>query len=120
MKEGVFKSMKILPIAEPPVRCFLYDAYPLSILATHTEYLPWFYSNYIQICCYKNFIERDEVFLEFFGPNQACHSPWLKSQRLSRDAILKNKVDIVEFIISNIDNNYYFYGFASAYFIPNR
>lgn len=111
-------TTKILPLSNPPVRCFLYEAYPLSIQAVHEEYLPWFYSNYIQVCCYKDFIERNEVFLEFFGPDQAFQSPWLKFQYFSWDSISNSGIDIVNFIISQIDKNYYFYCYIDEYYIP--
>jgi hypothetical protein len=55
---------KNLNLGEPLVRCLLYDAYPLSILATKDNYLGWFYSNYIHLCCHNNYLTDDLYFDE--------------------------------------------------------
>lgn len=111
---------KELPFGEPSVRCFLFEAYPLSILSVKEDYKQWFYSNYIQLCCYENFIERNEVFLQFHGPDQGFNSPYLKKQYLSWETFPKDKVDIVDFVIANITSDYYFYCYVDEYDIPHR
>lgn len=137
---------KILQLGDPLVKCFQYDAYPLSILAADNDYLPWFYSNYIQLCCNKNYLvgdscfyekrpwhynryiplndkniqEKNGIFLEFFGPNQAFSSPWIRLEKMSWDIINKSKIDIIEFIKVYIDNNYYFSGYIDEYYITDR
>lgn len=139
-------SEKILPLGEPIIKCFLYDAYPMSILATDTDYLPWFYSNYIQLCCHKNYLVEDScfyenrlwhynryipqnkddfqkkngVFVEFFAPKQALSSPWIKLENMSWSIINKSNIDIIKFIKLHIDDNYYFYGFVDEYYIKDR
>ncbi|AIQ56962.1 hypothetical protein [Paenibacillus borealis] len=113
-------SRKVLPIKKPLVKCYLYDACPLSILANTEDYLEWFYSNYIQLFCSKNILEDGYLFLEFYGKNQAFTSPWLQNQHLSGYALVKTQQDIIKFIIDNIDLGYYFYGHLDDFYVPFR
>jgi len=113
-------SRKVLPISKPAVKCFLYDACPLSILANTEDYLGWFYSNYIQLFCSKNVLDDGFLFLEFYGKNQAFTSPWLKRQHLSRQALAHTQQDIVRFVIENINLEYYFYGHLDDFYVPFR
>ncbi len=43
---------KILLVKEPIVKTYLFEAYPLTIMAAYgNEYEPWLLSNYIHIDC---------------------------------------------------------------------
>lgn len=113
--------MKIeLPIADPVVRCFLFDAVPLSIMGVDKKYEPWFLSNYIQLCCRKNILDRKELFLQFYGPDQGLESPFINKQYCSWEVISKSNIDIVEYIILNINQKYYFWGYVDDYYVPFR
>ncbi|MDN4066692.1 hypothetical protein QYF50_02200 [Paenibacillus vini] len=113
-------SRKVLPTSNPLVKCYLYDACPLSIVANTEDYLEWFYSNYIQLFCSKNILEDGSFFLEFYEKNQAFTSPWLKSQHMSGDALAKTQQDIIKFIIDHIDLGYYFYGHLDDFYVSFR
>ncbi|ETT65451.1 hypothetical protein C173_20526 [Paenibacillus sp. FSL R7-277] len=118
--ERIAMSRNVLPISKPLVKCYLYDACPLSILANTEDYLDWFYSNYIQLFCSKNILEDGYLFLEFYGKNQAFTSPWLKNQHLSGCTLAKTQQDIIKFIIGHIDLGYYFYGHLDDFYVPFR
>ena len=108
-------AKKTLPVAHPPIVCFLHHAYPLSIIFTHKETLPWFYSNYIQLFYY---IEDDYFHLNFFTPHIYPH---LKLYILDID-LFSNviKRDIIQFLIDCISNDIYIYTFLDDYYVPGR
>ena len=115
---------KILPIATPPVIGYLHHAYPLSILANWTAYLPWFHSNYIQLYCPQNLQnlrgQRTMKFNFYRRPDQrASFSPYLKVQLLDRDLIFNSLKDIVPFIMACIDKGYYVQPMVNEYFLPD-
>lgn len=111
---------KNLPLGEPPIKCFLYDAYPLSILSVKEDYKPWLYSNYIQLCCNNKIYNNGIPFLEFFESNLELQNPFLRTQSLAWGSFVKNNINIIDYIITGINDGYYFYSFADEYYIPNR
>lgn len=111
---------KKLPLGEPPIKCFLYDAYQLSILSVKEDYRPWLYSNYIQLCCNKKIYNNGIPFLEFFESNQELQNPFLRTQSLAWGSFVKNDINIIDYIITGINDGYYFYSFADEYYMPNR
>ncbi len=115
---------KVLPIATPPVIGYLHHAYPLSILANWTAYLPWFHSNYIQLHCPQNLQnlshDRTMKFNFYRSPDQRlAFSPYLKVQLLDRDLIFKSPKDIAPFLIACIDKGYYVQPTVDEYFLPD-
>lgn len=115
-----FSMKKELPLGIPPIRCFLFDALPLSIISINDNYLPWLYSNYIQVCCRKNILDSNELFLQFYGPDQAFCAPFLKKQYISWNVISKCNIDIINLIKENININYYYYGYVDDFYLPFR
>lgn len=115
---------KILPIATPPVIGYLHHAYPLSILANWTAYLPWFHSNYIQLYCPQNLQNashnRTMKFNFYRRPDQRlAFSPYLKVQLLDRELIFQSPTGIVPFLIACIDKGYYVQPTVDEYFLPD-
>ena len=114
---------KTLPIATPPVIGYLHHAYPLSILANWKAYLPWFYSNYIQLYCPQNLqnLRRQRTMkFNFYrrSDNRISFSPYLKVQPLDRDLIFNSPKDIVPFIRACIDKSYYVQPTVNEWFLP--
>lgn len=109
-----------LQIGNSPVKTFLFDAIPLSIISVKKDYLPWFYSNYIQVCCRKDILSRKELFLQFYGPDQAFSAPYLEHQYYSWEFLRKCKIDIIDFVKSAIDNEYFYYGYVDDFYVHFR
>lgn len=62
-----------LPIVNPPLKGFLRWAYTLSITSSYEETKPWYYSNFIQLSCNKDFLENStQFYVDFFRgkPNE--------------------------------------------------
>jgi hypothetical protein len=121
-KSEEIELQKVLPIADPPIKSYLHHAYGLSVLATSTKYLPWFYSNYIQLYFDVNFIENrySDYFNFFYYPFNEVNIPNLQTLKIDR-SILENKDRLdVNFFMRLIDKGYYIYTFVDEYYIPNR
>lgn len=108
----------------PPIIGYLHHAYPLSILANEEAYLPWFYSNYIQLYCPPNFqnpIRNRTLKFNFYRRPDArvSFSPYLKVQILDRDLIFKSPTDILPFVVACLDKDYYIRLVVDEYFLPD-
>ncbi len=111
-----------LPIAEPPIQGFLHHAYTLAIGAHYAEFYPWFYSNYIQLRCYKDIANNmHHDYLNFYNYDLAKDLfPWLTIEKISREVYAKGFGDLSSFICDCMDSDYYLYLFADKYYLPGR
>ncbi|MDT9727180.1 hypothetical protein DUZ99_19645, partial [Xylanibacillus composti] len=112
---GEFVSKRILIEKEPKIRGYLHHAFPLSSMASHPSFLPWFYSNYIQLFCYKDLI-GDACPLNFYRYHDWNYYPLLDNQYLKRDLLLDTSV--TDFIKHAIESDYCIYTIANEYYIP--
>jgi hypothetical protein len=85
-----------LPIGQPPIIGYLHHAFPLAILSQSAQYLPWFYSQYIQVYCPANLAsgpdpERKRKF-NFYRPPGYDSAPFagLSLVRLNRGVVLEH------------------------------
>ena len=104
----------------PPIVSYVSHAYRLSIISTRDEYLPWFYSNYIQLFCgQKRLNNRQTCSLNFHFPKIWHYAvPWLHWYSLPND--LSNKLfgnDIIDFLKSCIDSKLYIRLFLDEYYL---
>jgi len=112
---------KILPIADPPIKSYLHHAYGLSILATSDAYLPWFYSNYIQVFFDKHYRENPYVdyYNFFYYPYVEINIPHLERLKFDRAMLTEEQLN-ADFICRLIDLGYYICLYADEYYIPDR
>jgi len=102
--------MKILPVAEPPVRGYLYYAYHLIVLSNYRGYDNWLHSNYIQIEC---------------DPNYQVHlytTIWhvVRDEFTSRSALRSLGMEIVPFVIDSLEQDYYVMTYVDEFYIPGK
>ena len=115
---------KILPLKSPPISAHLFHMFPLSILATCTDYLPWFYSNYIQL--YRFAGGGLKFYVHPFSPGSSLSRvyyttcPWLDIQVLDQTLIARTLGEFSLFIRHCIDADYYVQVDADFYFLPDR
>ena len=122
---------KTLPIAAPPVYCYLHHAFPLAIMATRDDYLSWFLSHFLQLSCPADLpiesIAHDRAFkLDFFihplyniehpHYNQFV-SPWLNSTWLDWRLLAASGESPTRFLIDCIDRNLYVELSVDMYFV---
>lgn len=118
----------ILPIKQPLIYGYLYYAYPLSIIECYEECKDWFYSNYIQLYSVDDF--KRTISFSFFTPGSFLGGfdavsypavPWLEYRAIDKEVLSSCKVDIHDFVCSNIDNGYYVYiADFDDYYLPQR
>ncbi|MDP4145984.1 MAG: hypothetical protein Q8936_16095 [Bacillota bacterium] len=112
-------EIKILPMELPPIDLYPYSANKLSVLLSHKETHPWFFSNFIQTWISKDrpssFRSYWSDFL-FFSGYKFC--PFYKTSTISRKLVQHKWNSIIDFIIDAIDLNYYAYLNINAGFIP--
>ena len=105
----------------PPIRAYTHHAYRLSIMSVTDHYLPWFYSNYIQLCCQdlSQFADRSyEIYRAYislpFGyniyvPEKYYRPCGLVTHTLDRRILSGLCRKITSFIIECIDQGYFFW-----------
>lgn len=114
------KSM-ILPISKPPVTGYLHQAIPLSIIANSKYFDNWFYSNYIQLCCNKQFTTSGNLELNFFASNFMIHQHFmLDIKRFPLELLNHTGNDWLEFAIECLDKGYYLFTNQHEPDISNR
>ena len=112
-------TRKVLPTADPPVWATVVYAFPLSILAASKDYLPWFYTNFIQLC-----VPLPPAAIFFYLPFLKCIAdllpcPLLKVASLDQDlATNLCRSDIVRFLIDCLDADYYVKLEVDYFFLP--
>lgn len=109
-----------LPLGTPLIRTFQYLAYPLSILSSDNQYLPWFYSNFIQLSCNRDYKHIDLDFYRY-GVSLYPMYPSIELYKIPRDYQNITNKHFPEFICDCIEkNNIYFFIHVDEYFIPRR
>ena len=109
---------KELPIGMPRITCALHHAYPLSILAISDDYLPWFYSHYIQM---EYETEEKQRFNFYRYPKYHLSvSPWLQTQIVHHNVIRKAYKKPVDFVIDAIDDGLYVQMDVDEFYIPHK
>ena len=108
---------KFLPLQEPLIRAYYSHAFPLAILATRDDYLPWFYSNYIQLHSW------DKTKVDFYEPwsysgHIAIFCPLLYIRVIDKDLLCHMYSNIARFIIDCVDKDYYVRVKLDDFFVP--
>lgn len=102
----------VLPIKfPPPSLVYGHIINPLSIVLGHEGTKGWFYSNYIQLCApsdYYIYGEEDVEFLNFYPKYYSdFESFYLRTHNLNEKIMRIMPENLVELLISWIDNGYY-------------
>ena len=119
--EKIKMKRKVLAVElNPPIKGF--TVFSLSILATNELYLPWFYSQHIQLYFAKTQIQKGVPKIDFYRPsnNRLLPSPLLETRWLDRDLISIVNEDIVQFVVKYIDRDYYIQLYLNEFYIPDR
>lgn len=110
---------------KPPLVSYLQHAYAFAILATDQKYLPWLYSNYIQLYCPEDLSVNPNAQLNFFnsyfflGTTQGIKG--IKTQGIKRGLIAKNyKGGVQQFVIDNLSIGRYVYTWVDEFDIHIR
>lgn len=112
---------KELKIVEPIIKNYQRDAYPLLVMAAKgDEYLPWVYSNFVQLMINLDEFENENMFRVMYCNQYAgFQSPFLETMKIKQTYFKLFDVNICDFIIKNIDNGFYVMMSIDKYYIPN-
>lgn len=118
-------STKILPLAEPRIYSYSSHATALSIVANDEDYLPWFHSNYIQLCGLKDYRVTYDLPLDFYmGPrkdsNYYVNTNWLTFLSTERQLVESTCGDIIKYVIACIDQNHYVALHLDEFYMEDR
>ncbi|WP_187355400.1 hypothetical protein ['Paenibacillus yunnanensis' Narsing Rao et al. 2020] len=102
------------------ITTYTQHAHILSILTCYENTYPWIFSNYIQLFINKDYKHNWGDF--YFPipyelrPSDTCR--YLISQKIDREVILKKWDSVIDFIIENIDSNYYVHIMMNYFYVP--
>ncbi len=122
---------RLLPLSIPTLNGYLHHAFPLSILAGRRAFLPWFYSQYIQLSCpghydferaVKGRFEKFDFYLhpDYYAIHPFRHvlvCPFLESHWLDRRLAMRTD-GLVTFLVESIGLGYYVEACVDAFYIP--
>lgn len=114
-------SKKILKLAKTPIVCYPDYVYPLSVILNEEGSLDWFYSNFIQIYHEKDAKDSPVNFYYSDRNNRLWDTRFslLDYQNIQKDTIDKLNIDIVDFLTTIIDTDFYCYLYLDEYYLPN-
>lgn len=116
---------KKLVALESPLKGYMEDAYPLTVAITKESSYEWIYSNYIQLL-FQNPKRFDNQPIKFYklswnsGLIWDADCPLLKYDTVPKEILESNNVDIINYIISAISQEYYVKVYLDEYFLPFR
>ncbi|MEW9701755.1 hypothetical protein [Paenibacillus sp. SI8] len=118
-------TKKILPLAEPCIYAYSSHATALSILSIDDAYLPWFHSNYIQLCGLKDYNLTYDLPLDFYmGPrkdfNYYSNASWLSFLSTERQLVKSTCEDIIKYVIACIEQNLYVALHIDEFYLEDR
>ncbi|GFN29933.1 hypothetical protein [Paenibacillus xylaniclasticus] len=100
----------LLPLGQSPITAYLHHAYPLSVVSGREEVLPWLYSQYVQLRCFKDVhTHKYRDLFNFYTTSSKMVEivPHLKVERVNKGFIIKWAKDVVEFLIDALDQGFY-------------
>jgi hypothetical protein len=86
----------------------------MSILSHHPSFEHWLFMNHIQL-----HVECSGavIYIGFYEPIARKHYPLIDLQKIRKDVIEKNGLDVIQFLKNAIDENYYAYMCVDTYYI---
>lgn len=114
-----YRNIKILPVTYPSITSWTWHANLFAIIQELPEAQDWIYSNYIQVQCQPDFKEEHLFFefIPFFKSILDC--PVLHNQYIDRKMIRDKWIDMKDFLVYCIDNDYYIYGICNERYMLN-
>ncbi|MCL5071399.1 MAG: hypothetical protein M1308_10965, partial [Actinobacteria bacterium] len=108
-----------LPYKIPPIICYQFHAFPLSILALYDDCMSWFYNNYISLRCNKNLKENKHFWIDFYEGNIMGGIPCLDYYIADKTFLAEEKSIFCQYFIDAIKKENYIYTYVDLYHIPN-
>lgn len=110
------QSMELKVVMQKEITTWLHRSLPLCMVLAFEKYLPWYYSNFIQVFSLTN--ERGYIELNYLEPRDCCSE--IVDMICLGYPLLKHVNNIVDYIIENINMGYYLIINADEYNLPNK
>ncbi|PZD96849.1 hypothetical protein DNH61_06530 [Paenibacillus sambharensis] len=107
---------KSLPIGSPLIKTYLHWAHQATIIAKHDKYLPWVYSNFVQLYTISDEREIKVDYLSYDGPYPRF--PGITMNWFERKLFTDAQIDLKHFIVTCIDNDKFVEVSLDEYYIP--
>lgn len=122
--------MRRLPLIESPITGWSHNAHALSVILQCDNAWPWFYSNFIQLCCtdfphnhspymtlkfYEYHRHDEDWFYRTLAPSRH-----LKLQKIFKGTLALHDIPIIDFIVQSIDRGRYVYTSVDEKYIPQK
>ncbi|MCI9488752.1 MAG: hypothetical protein HFG97_01820 [Dorea sp.] len=108
------RRKEILPIHKPLINHIPADSFLLSIIGEKENELDWIMGNFINLR-----INPKIGYSDFFRTDMWYNCYFIYENAITRDFILNNTMDIVEFFMNQISNGYYIYTYVNMACIRN-
>lgn len=105
---------KVLPTEFPLFTSYPRHANIVSILSHHASFHHWLFMNHIQL---HTECSGDVFYLGFYEPIARQNYPLVDMQKIRKDVIEINEMDVVQFLKNAIDEGYYAYMCVDSYYI---
>lgn len=105
---------KILPRSAPIFTSYPRHANLVSILSHHKSFKKWLFMNHIQFHSEYN---REAFYTGFYEPVPRMLYQLVDTQKIRKDVIEKNGIDVVTFLKNAIEENYYIYMCVDTFYI---
>ncbi|MHB8062513.1 MAG: TubC N-terminal docking domain-related protein [Ruminiclostridium sp.] len=110
------QSMELIVVMQKEITTWLHRSLPLCVVLAFKKYLPWYYSNFIQIFSFTN--ENGYIELNYLEPRDCCSE--IVDMICLGYPLLKKVENIIDYIIENINMGYYLIINVDEYYLPNK
>lgn len=110
------QSIELKVVVQRNITVYLHRSLPLCAILPYDKYLPWYYSNFIQIFSY---VDKKEKFIIDYMEPCSCSGEIMHVVNLAFH-LLKHKENIINFIVEKINLGYYLIMFVDEYYLPNK
>lgn len=115
----------LLPYAVPIIKGYQNFAFPLSVSFVNDEFVPWFYSHFIQLRCRKNYLEPfklspPQLRLNFIGHTFFENYPNLDIIAIDKDEYRSIRTCIIDYLEKCIEKGFYVKTNWDEYYIFDR
>lgn len=108
---------KILFMKYPQITSYPTQANMLAGMPDN-EHLIWYFEHSLNMYSLKQNVESSS-YVGYFAPIPWKSNPWLKASELSYEIFNRNGMDIIEFVINNIDLGYYTFLYLNRYYLKD-
>jgi hypothetical protein len=103
-----------LPRTTPVFTSYPRHANLVSMLSEHKSFHHWLFMNHIQFHSEYN---KEAFYVGFYEPIPRVIYPLADTQKIRKDVIEKNGIDVVTFLKNAIDDDYYIYMCVDTFYI---